>query len=113
MFQGLCFIRTSRPENNIIYNCNEDFHVGQAKASSIIFATPRTSSCITIALCSLSTHLIEEKQALARRLTGFLFGRPVVHLNGSLEADVFHHVSPMFHNPGMESLKPWDICCDP
>ncbi|XP_061527091.1 transketolase-like [Phycodurus eques] len=29
--KGLCFIRTSRPENNIIYNCNEDFHVGQAK----------------------------------------------------------------------------------
>ncbi|KAK7883921.1 hypothetical protein WMY93_027044 [Mugilogobius chulae] len=28
---GLCFIRTSRPENNIIYNCNEDFHIGQAK----------------------------------------------------------------------------------
>uniref|UniRef100_A0A8C6PT27 transketolase n=1 Tax=Nothobranchius furzeri TaxID=105023 RepID=A0A8C6PT27_NOTFU len=31
MTKGLCFIRTSRPENNIIYNCNEDFHVGQAK----------------------------------------------------------------------------------
>uniref|UniRef100_A0A8C7Z091 Transketolase n=1 Tax=Oryzias sinensis TaxID=183150 RepID=A0A8C7Z091_9TELE len=29
--KGLCFIRTSRPETNIIYNCNEDFHVGQAK----------------------------------------------------------------------------------
>uniref|UniRef100_A0A8C7YVM0 Transketolase n=1 Tax=Oryzias sinensis TaxID=183150 RepID=A0A8C7YVM0_9TELE len=31
--KGLCFIRTSRPETNIIYNCNEDFHVGQAKVS--------------------------------------------------------------------------------
>uniref|UniRef100_A0A3Q2DLD9 Transketolase n=1 Tax=Cyprinodon variegatus TaxID=28743 RepID=A0A3Q2DLD9_CYPVA len=31
MTKGLCFIRTSRPENNIIYNSNEDFHVGQAK----------------------------------------------------------------------------------
>uniref|UniRef100_A0A669D132 transketolase n=1 Tax=Oreochromis niloticus TaxID=8128 RepID=A0A669D132_ORENI len=31
--KGLCFIRTSRPENNIIYNCNEDFHVGQAKVA--------------------------------------------------------------------------------
>lgn len=29
--KGLCFIRTSRPENNIIYNSNEEFHVGQAK----------------------------------------------------------------------------------
>uniref|UniRef100_A0A8C9VH39 transketolase n=1 Tax=Scleropages formosus TaxID=113540 RepID=A0A8C9VH39_SCLFO len=29
--KGICFIRTSRPENAIIYNCNEDFHVGQAK----------------------------------------------------------------------------------
>lgn len=29
--KGLCFIRTSRPENNVIYNCNEDFHIGQAK----------------------------------------------------------------------------------
>lgn len=38
-FQGLCFIRTSRPESNIIYNCNEEFHVGQAKVSSIIFTT--------------------------------------------------------------------------
>uniref|UniRef100_A0A2K5X407 Transketolase n=1 Tax=Macaca fascicularis TaxID=9541 RepID=A0A2K5X407_MACFA len=29
--QGICFIRTSRPENAIIYNNNEDFQVGQAK----------------------------------------------------------------------------------
>uniref|UniRef100_A0A8B9JPR6 Transketolase a n=1 Tax=Astyanax mexicanus TaxID=7994 RepID=A0A8B9JPR6_ASTMX len=29
--QGICYIRTSRPESSIIYNSNEDFHVGQAK----------------------------------------------------------------------------------
>uniref|UniRef100_A0A6Q2YXS5 transketolase n=1 Tax=Esox lucius TaxID=8010 RepID=A0A6Q2YXS5_ESOLU len=29
--KGVCYIRTSRPENPIIYNSNEDFHVGQAK----------------------------------------------------------------------------------
>uniref|UniRef100_A0A2K5ELS7 transketolase n=1 Tax=Aotus nancymaae TaxID=37293 RepID=A0A2K5ELS7_AOTNA len=29
--KGICFIRTSRPENVIIYNNNEDFQVGQAK----------------------------------------------------------------------------------
>ncbi|XP_068013900.1 transketolase [Melanerpes formicivorus] len=29
--KGICFIRTSRPENPVIYNNNEDFHVGQAK----------------------------------------------------------------------------------
>uniref|UniRef100_G1R6H9 Transketolase n=1 Tax=Nomascus leucogenys TaxID=61853 RepID=G1R6H9_NOMLE len=29
--KGICFIRTSRPENAIIYNNNEDFQVGQAK----------------------------------------------------------------------------------
>ncbi|KAG9332424.1 hypothetical protein JZ751_014522 [Albula glossodonta] len=29
--KGICFIRTSRPESAIIYNSNEDFHVGQAK----------------------------------------------------------------------------------
>ncbi|XP_028826270.1 transketolase [Denticeps clupeoides] len=29
--KGLCFIRTSGPETSIIYNSNEDFHVGQAK----------------------------------------------------------------------------------
>ncbi|XP_074169198.1 transketolase [Rhinolophus sinicus] len=29
--KGICFIRTSRPENAIIYNSNEDFQVGQAK----------------------------------------------------------------------------------
>lgn len=29
--KGICFIRTSRPENAIIYDNNEDFQVGQAK----------------------------------------------------------------------------------
>nr|XP_029538881.1 transketolase-like isoform X1 [Oncorhynchus nerka] len=29
--KGVCYIRTSRPENPIIYSSNEDFHVGQAK----------------------------------------------------------------------------------
>uniref|UniRef100_A0A8D1BAJ7 Transketolase n=1 Tax=Sus scrofa TaxID=9823 RepID=A0A8D1BAJ7_PIG len=29
--KGICFIRTSRPENAIIYNNNEDFQIGQAK----------------------------------------------------------------------------------
>nr|XP_044991802.1 transketolase isoform X3 [Jaculus jaculus] len=29
--KGICFIRTSRPENAIIYNNNEDFQVGQGK----------------------------------------------------------------------------------
>lgn len=41
--QGLCFIRTSRPESNIIYNCNEDFHVGQAKVGVLLPPTP--TSC--------------------------------------------------------------------
>lgn len=45
----MCFIRTSRPENNIIYNCNEDFHVGQAKVCvRFLFAyyTSLTSLCL-------------------------------------------------------------------
>ncbi|KAM3877794.1 transketolase [Diretmus argenteus] len=29
--KGVCYIRTGRPESAIIYNSNEDFHVGQAK----------------------------------------------------------------------------------
>ncbi|KAM9101437.1 transketolase [Sarcophilus harrisii] len=29
--KGICFIRTSRPENAIIYNNNENFQIGQAK----------------------------------------------------------------------------------
>ncbi|KAI2659043.1 Transketolase [Labeo rohita] len=29
--KGVCYIRTTRPETAIIYNSNEDFHVGQAK----------------------------------------------------------------------------------
>uniref|UniRef100_A0A8C8G7I3 transketolase n=1 Tax=Oncorhynchus tshawytscha TaxID=74940 RepID=A0A8C8G7I3_ONCTS len=29
--KGVCYIRTSHPENPIIYSSNEDFHVGQAK----------------------------------------------------------------------------------
>ncbi|XP_016355745.1 transketolase-like [Sinocyclocheilus anshuiensis] len=28
---GVCYIRTTRPETAIIYDSNEDFHVGQAK----------------------------------------------------------------------------------
>ncbi|KAJ3586087.1 hypothetical protein NHX12_012488 [Muraenolepis orangiensis] len=34
--KGLCYIRTSRPENSVIYNSNEDFNVGQAK---VVFKT--------------------------------------------------------------------------
>lgn len=37
-WQGICFIRTSRPENAIIYNNNEDFQIGQAKVGA--FPTP-------------------------------------------------------------------------
>lgn len=29
--KGVCYIRTSRQDSAIIYNSNEDFHVGQAK----------------------------------------------------------------------------------
>ncbi len=29
--KGVCYIRTSRQDCAIIYNSNEDFHVGQAK----------------------------------------------------------------------------------
>ncbi|XP_001368878.1 transketolase [Monodelphis domestica] len=29
--KGICFIRTSRPENEVIYDNNEDFKIGQAK----------------------------------------------------------------------------------
>ncbi|XP_072277049.1 transketolase [Pyxicephalus adspersus] len=29
--KGICFIRTSRPENTVIYNNNEEFKIGQAK----------------------------------------------------------------------------------
>ncbi|XP_015284224.1 PREDICTED: transketolase-like [Gekko japonicus] len=29
--KGICFIRTSRPENAVIYSSNEDFRIGQAK----------------------------------------------------------------------------------
>ncbi|XP_074055292.1 transketolase [Macrotis lagotis] len=29
--KGICFIRTSRPENAVIYNNNENFQIGQAK----------------------------------------------------------------------------------
>ncbi len=29
--KGVCYIRTTRPETAVIYNSNEDFHVGQAK----------------------------------------------------------------------------------
>lgn len=39
-FQGICFIRTSRPENAIIYNNNEDFQIGQAKVS-VVYAPMR------------------------------------------------------------------------
>lgn len=31
--KGVCYIRTSCQDSAIIYNSNEDFHVGQAKVS--------------------------------------------------------------------------------
>uniref|UniRef100_A0A673XKM8 Transketolase n=1 Tax=Salmo trutta TaxID=8032 RepID=A0A673XKM8_SALTR len=37
--KGVCFIRTSRPENTVLYNSNEDFHVGQAKVRRPIMFT--------------------------------------------------------------------------
>lgn len=33
--QGVCYIRTSRQDSAIIYNSNEDFHVGQAKVKNL------------------------------------------------------------------------------
>lgn len=33
--KGVCYIRTSRLDNSIIYNSNEDFHVGQAKVRGL------------------------------------------------------------------------------
>lgn len=56
--QGLCFIRTSRPENSIIYNCNEDFHVGQAKVcfSSINQYNVLTKSVFTSMIFLLSFY---------------------------------------------------------
>uniref|UniRef100_A0A8B9TUY4 Transketolase n=1 Tax=Anas platyrhynchos TaxID=8839 RepID=A0A8B9TUY4_ANAPL len=46
--KGICFIRTSRPENPVIYNNNEDFHIGQAKvniacAAFVVLHSPRPS----------------------------------------------------------------------
>lgn len=63
LFQGLCFIRTSRPENNIIYNCNEDFHVGQAKVSSIIFAVDLSPLyCVsTVSFLSISGRVQNQR----------------------------------------------------
>lgn len=31
LFQGICFIRTSRPDTQVIYSPNEKFNVGEAK----------------------------------------------------------------------------------
>lgn len=39
--KGVCYIRTSRQDSPIIYNSNEDFHVGQAKVR-------RLSACISV-----------------------------------------------------------------
>lgn len=44
--QGICFIRTSRPENAIIYNSNEDFQVGQAKVS--VLPAPMTPQRVSL-----------------------------------------------------------------
>lgn len=33
--QGICFIRSSRPENAVIYNSNEDFQVGRGQVSAV------------------------------------------------------------------------------
>ena len=44
-FQGICFIRTSRPENAVIYNNNEDFQIGQAKVSAVDALTSDPTEC--------------------------------------------------------------------
>lgn len=33
--KGVCYIRTGRQESAIIYNSDEDFHVGQAKVRTL------------------------------------------------------------------------------
>lgn len=35
--EGICFIRTSRPNVPVIYNNNEEFQLGKAKVTSQIF----------------------------------------------------------------------------
>uniref|UniRef100_A0A8C4FGP5 transketolase n=1 Tax=Dicentrarchus labrax TaxID=13489 RepID=A0A8C4FGP5_DICLA len=35
--KGVCYIRTSRQDSAIIYNSNEDFHVGQAKVKQCLY----------------------------------------------------------------------------
>ena len=42
--KGVCYIRTSRQDSAIIYNSNEDFHVGEAKVSERIIRKQRNFS---------------------------------------------------------------------
>lgn len=47
--KGVCYIRTSRQDNAIIYNSNEDFHVGQAKVSDYYLLLAKMN-------CSIGKH---------------------------------------------------------
>uniref|UniRef100_A0A8C5CT35 transketolase n=1 Tax=Gadus morhua TaxID=8049 RepID=A0A8C5CT35_GADMO len=60
--KGLCYIRTSRPENSVIYNSSEDFHVGQAK---VIITTTTNDDHVTVIGAGVTLH---EAMAAAEQL---------------------------------------------
>ncbi|KAL0978038.1 hypothetical protein UPYG_G00165140 [Umbra pygmaea] len=49
--KGVCYIRTSRPENSVIYSSNEDFHVGQAK---VVYQS--TEDKVTVVGAGITLH---------------------------------------------------------
>ncbi|KAB5567578.1 hypothetical protein PHYPO_G00234340 [Pangasianodon hypophthalmus] len=49
--KGICFIRTSRPENPVIYNSNEEFRVGQAK---VVYKT--SNDQVTVIGAAVTLH---------------------------------------------------------
>ncbi|KAM6981045.1 transketolase [Aplochiton taeniatus] len=58
--KGICYIRTSRPETAIIYNSNEDFHVGQAK---VVYQSKEDQ--VTVVAAGVTLH---EAMAAAEQL---------------------------------------------
>uniref|UniRef100_A0A3P8Y8I6 Transketolase n=1 Tax=Esox lucius TaxID=8010 RepID=A0A3P8Y8I6_ESOLU len=54
--KGVCFIRTSRPENTVLYNSNEDFHVGQAKVRRITVVYKTSDDHVTVIGAGVTLH---------------------------------------------------------
>nr|XP_043879385.1 transketolase isoform X1 [Solea senegalensis] len=64
--KGVCYIRTSRQDSAVIYNSNEDFHVGQAK---VVYQTKDDQVTVVAAGVTLHEALAAAEHLKKERIT--------------------------------------------